>query len=270
MSATKQGKTGRLTDANFPIPKAIPKTALQELLEAHGFASAETTALSERLGWLIDEYSSRIKKVRRRRSTSDDKKDLKDSIKKINDAIRHIRNCGPVGRLITQHSLSSLGEMLSVSWLHEKFPNDGDLLTGAVASRGRSRLREQRVYIEEHTSEARYYFAQKQNLPLVGAVLSEINKCLDRAFQKSKGSGGRSRCEFRHYFLINLALTWKQAGRDPHHQEPFLAFCEHVFEYIGWPLAGIKRAIDKALADPAAGGEKYPKGRRPPTVPPTG
>ena len=94
MSVTKQGKTGRLTDANFPIPKAIPKAALQELLETHGFAPAETTTvLSERLGWLIDEYSSGMKKARRRRSASHDKKDLKDSIKKINDAIRHIRNC---------------------------------------------------------------------------------------------------------------------------------------------------------------------------------
>jgi hypothetical protein len=259
MSTTKQRK--RLTDAEFPIPKAIPRNELCDLLEAHDFTSTETIALAARLDEIIFEYSSHMNKTRRRKSASDDKKNLKDSIKKINDAVWHLKSCGPVGRQIAQYGTSSLGEMLNVSWLREKFPDEDGLPARAFPSRDgrhmrsevRHRLREEPVYIEEHTREARFYFAREHNLSLVGAVLSEINSSLDEALQKSKGPGGRDRCEFRHYFLINLALAWKQAGRDPHKSGSFLAFCEHVFDYIGWPPAGIKRAIDKALVHSGTG-----------------
>jgi hypothetical protein len=260
MATTNQGDAERLTDANFPIPKAISKNQLQDLLEAHGFSTAETAELSARIDGLVDEYSSHMKEVRRRRSAADDKRNLKDAIKKINGAIRHLKSCGPVARQITRHNASSLGEMLSVSWLRGKFPNEDALPPRAFAAGDRrhrsgvrrGRLREEPVYIEEHTSEARYYFAREQNLSMVSAVLSEINNSLDEALHKSKSPGGRPRCEIRHSFLIGLVLMWKQTLRDPHNLQPFLAFCEHVFEYIGWPLAGIKRAIDKALADPTA------------------
>jgi hypothetical protein len=107
----------------------------------------------------------------------------------------------------------------------------------------------------EGTREARYYFAKEHNLFLVGAVLREIQKSLDEALRLSKSPGGRIPCTFRHWFIINLAAKWKEMGRDPRSSGPFAFpdFCEHVFEAIDWPLAGIRRAIDKALADLPAG-----------------
>jgi hypothetical protein len=265
LSSSKQRKADVLKDSDFPIPNKVSRIALQELLEAHGFTVAETIVMSARLDALVEEYSTHMREQHGLRPAIDDKKNLKESVKKISDAIWHLNGCGPIGRQIARSGTSSLGEMLTVSWLRNAFPDADDLPSRESPDAGgirtisaRStpvRLRSKPVYIEERTREARYYFAREHSLSLIGAVLREIESSLNEALRLSKSPGGRNPCKFRHYFIINLAVIWKEIGRDIRGTGPFAfpQFCEHIFEAIGWRVDGIKRAIDKALADPVAG-----------------
>ncbi len=264
MSSLKHRKTAAvLKDLDFPAPSKIPRVAMRELLEAHGFAASEMNLMAAHLEALVAEYSSHMTQKRGQRPAGDDKKNIKQSVKKISEAIWYLKGCGPIGRQMTRSSASSLGEMLTVSWLREAFPDADDLPSKQFPEAGAARairstplrLRQKPVYVEERTREARYYFAKEHNLFLVGAVLREIQKSLDEALRLSKSPGGRIPCTFRHWFIINLAAKWKEMGRDPRSSGPFAFpdFCEHVFEAIDWPLAGIRRAIDKALADLPAG-----------------
>ena len=259
MSAARPRQNGRLTDACFPPPRQIPKTKLQEILEAHGFENGEIKRMTSFLESLVEIYHSDIKAARHRKTRRADRSNLKVAAKKIAEAIWRLNACGLHGREMAESSLSSLGEMFAVSWLREAFPDDDGLpaISYPVSRSPRAPVRRlwgELEYIEEHTREARHHFAREHNLSLISAALNEIEKSLRASV--NKGRGGRNPCLFRHVFLINLALGWRGIGRDPHRTGPFEfpVFCDHIFEKIGWPRGGIKRAIDKALTDPRAAG----------------
>jgi hypothetical protein len=260
MLLAKPKRKGRLTDAHFPVPARPSDEALRELLEPHGFEGDQIKRMVRFLRSLIDRFVVDMKSANRRKTRKADRRNLEVSANKINDVIWHLNACGFYGREMAEDGLAPLGEMFAVSWLREAFPDADNLPSREHLSAGdartpvrltpvRGRLRRDPVYIEERTREARYYFAREQNLSLVNAALSEILKSLNDTLRRRQK--GREPCTFREAFLLNLARAWKGIGRDPHTRGPFgfCEFCEDIFEKIGWPIGGIRRAIDKALAD---------------------
>jgi hypothetical protein len=258
MSKTKHVSKQRLTDANFPKPQHISHDKLNAFFEGYGFDAAQASRMSSCLKNLVDEYSEFMTAVKDRRTRIDDLANLAASREEIKDAIFHLKACGPVGRGIARNSVYSLGKLFSVLWLRETFPNDNDLPQPEFPTAGRSGRTPMRTpmwaekfCIEEHTQEARARFAQARNLSLIIAVLNQFEEALGAA-QLAAKKPGRDPCKYRHSFIMDLAVRWEKIGYDAASSN-FLNFCKYVFEEIGWPTDGLKRAKDKALAELRSG-----------------
>jgi hypothetical protein len=248
MSATK-----RLRDADFPIPQHISDDKLNAFFEGYGFGAARANRMSSWLKDLVDEYSKFMTDARGQKTRIDDLANLAASLEEIERAIFHLKACGPVGRGIARNGVHSLGKMFSVLWLIETFPNDDDLpqpefpTAGRPGRTTRTPMRVEKFHIEEHTQEARARFAQARNLTLMIAALDQFEQALKAALRSAKRSG-RDPCVYRHSFIVDLAICWQKIGYNAASSN-FLDFCQYVFEEIGWPTDGLKRAKDKALAD---------------------
>jgi hypothetical protein len=296
MSTTKHASNQRLTDADFPKPQHISDDKLNAFFDGYGFDTGQASRMSSQLKYLVNEYSEFMTAVKDRKTRIDDLANLAASLREIEDAIYHLKACGPVGQGIARNSVYSLGKMFSVLWLCEAFPNDDDLpqpefptagRRGRTPTRtpmrtekfyieehtqearapndddlpqpefptagrpGRTPMRTEKFYIEEHTQEARARFAQARNLLLIIAALKQFKEAIEAALLSGK-KPGRDPCKYRHYFIIDLAVCWEKIGYDAASSN-FLDFCKYVFEEIGWPRGGLKRAKDKALADLRSG-----------------
>jgi hypothetical protein len=237
------------------IPKDIQEKELQALFEAYGLETNQRLKMASLLKNLIGEFENEIKKIRKRRTRSDDRKNLRHAIERLSESQRYSKACGPIGQTIIINNISHVGEMLSAGWIRQAFPEFFELpkeTCKAVNSRSRLTPRYgEQVYVEEHTVQDRRLFARSQNKYLISAVLEEIQQSLEKALRQSKELGGRRKAEIRHYFIMNLAEFWRQIGRDPGATGAFQfpQFCEDVVKYVGWPASGLRATIRKALKD---------------------
>ncbi|WP_182869567.1 hypothetical protein [Bradyrhizobium diazoefficiens] len=224
---------------------------MQALFESYGFTSNEKAEVAVFLKTLIDEFRNEMTGIRERRTRAHDRKNLKRAIKYMSDAKYHLDACGLIGRTIARDSISDLGQMLTAGWICRASPKfELPKESYNITSRGRGSPRAERVYIEEHTLQHRRLFARSESLPLVSAVLREIQSSLDEALRRDANRGGRREAVFRYYFVLKLAELWKRIGRDPRPAGPFRfsQFSEDVLGYIGWPTSGLRPQIRKAVA----------------------
>jgi hypothetical protein len=209
---------------------------------------------------LIHEFGIEITKNKKRSTRADDLKNLRKASDRLLETQRYLKTCGPIGRAMIRSNISHVGAMLSANWIRQTFSEfdppreiynaDGQRRAGAEVA-GRRFARGEQVYVEEHTLRHRYFFARRQNISLVSAVLSEIQQSLDEALRGGKERGGRRKAVIRHYFIISLAEFWQQMGRDPWAKGAFEfpQFSEHVLSYVGWPTSGLRATLRKALED---------------------
>jgi hypothetical protein len=239
-------------DLDLNVPKVIQEKDLQELFEAYGLTPSQQTKMAAFLKELIRECGNEITKVQRRRTRAGDRKNLTRAIKRLSEAQRYLKACGPIGETIVRNNISHLGEMLSAGWIRQAFPKFALRKERYEAVNPRSRLtasRGEQVYVEEHTLQDRRLFARSKNISLVSAVLGEVHQSLEEALSRGKRRGGRNKAELRSFFIMNLAEVWKQIGRDPWSTGGFQfpQFIEHVLKYVGWPTSGLRATIQKAL-----------------------
>jgi hypothetical protein len=242
-------------DVDLNIPKDIQEEQLQALFDAYGLETNQRLKMASLLKDLIDVFGIQIKKIRNRRTRSDDRKNLGNAIERLSEAHRYLKACGPIGQTIILNNISHVGEMLSAGWMRQAFPELFELpkeTYKAISSKSRLTPKYgEQVYVEEHTVQHRRLFARSLHISLVSAVLDEIKQSLERALRRSKELGGRRKAEIRHVFIMNLAEFWRRIGRDPMATGAFQfpQFCENVIEYVGWPASGLRAAIRKALED---------------------
>jgi hypothetical protein len=252
MSSKKSTQPVRDVDLN--IPKNIQEDELQALFEAYGLTTNQRLKMAFLLKNRIDYFGKQIKQLRKRRTRADDRKNLRHTVKKLLEAQHYLKACGPIGQTIIRNNISHLGEMFSAGWIRQAFPEFELPKETYKAVNSRSRLTPrhgEQVFVEEHTVQDRHFLARSQNISLVSAALGAIQQSLEAALRQGKERGGRRKAELRHYFIMDLAESWKQIGRDPWATGAFEfpQFSEAVLDCVGWPTSGLRAMIRKALED---------------------
>ena len=158
---------------------------------------------------------------------------------------------GDTAEVSLQVAGALLGEVVTGGWLGEKFPGFGNLLR---ASRGdRDSPEWSKPTIEEPSASVRGQFIGSEAVPVLSALLGEVELVLKVAGGMlpllPRGKGGRRPLTQRAYMIANLATCWQSLGRTPTSgpNSWFTAFCEAVFEAIGWPTEGVEAAVPDAL-----------------------
>jgi hypothetical protein len=243
-------KRGVLTSENFGPPQRISVDHMRELIEGYGISNTTGAVVIGFLNELVALHQDDIKKAHRL-NRGDIRKELAGAANWLKHAAKRISNSGILGTDIIRHAApSQLSSMFSEVWLNDLLP--GNALLPTRSERGsRTRIRS-RLAEETEFAEASYYLMRAEGPQIIGAALSQISAALNEALDASRKKGGRKVNLYRHLFLLNLAVLWEEKlGRDCRSSEgqTFKHFCEDIFGYVNWPTDGIKRAIDKAVAD---------------------
>jgi hypothetical protein len=194
----------------------------------------------------------------------------KDRLQKVRAAIGKARGemasqIGQAGDRGVRSAGRMLAPMVTARWLREQFPRDGltparrhvfemtyGVPRGPMPSRPEQR-RATQLDIEEDSLHARVRFGEERAIDLLSAILAVIDDALGEAlslFPLLPGArGGRRALTQRQYLMANLASCWEGLGRRPTvgPNSDFTAFCEAIFEAIGWPIGGVEAAVPDAL-----------------------
>jgi hypothetical protein len=118
---------------------------------------------------------------------------------------------------------------------------------GPITSKGAANA----VDVDDLSLDQRIFFARRRSRELILAILAETAEALDVARRHiAEAPDGRKPLEIRKYLMANLAELWRDLGNRPTSgmRSQFGAFCESVFEALGWPTEGVNAALSDAIA----------------------
>jgi hypothetical protein len=136
---------------------------------------------------------------------------------------------------------------VSYRWLSEKFPFD-ELLPAEIVY-GDPEPPTVKQVSPHQCSE----FTSRRRVPVLSALLGEVGLVLTMADKMmplipgSGGKGGQRPLVQRQCMLANLATCWHTLGKTPTAgpESDFTAFCEGVFDAIGWPTDSVLVALHR-------------------------
>jgi hypothetical protein len=241
-----------VTSDDFKPPRRVSQDDLDAIRVTFKIDRDKIGALRRRLDEIVDAFAVSIRDERLRPDRQGDR----DRLSRTRTAIKKARAALPSRTGDTaKHPLEMagaiiLGPVVSVDWLAEKFPDFQTLLRATMDMKtggiNLADIQRRRRACDE--------FASRQTVPLVSALLEEIERSLTMAIRlfplMPGGKGGRKALIQRKYMIANLAKGWRDLGRIPRSgpNSQFTAFCEAVFEAIGWPTEGAVAAIPDALS----------------------
>ena len=210
-----------------------------------------------------------------RRAIADERKlpSRKDDRLAITRAIDHLRRAehlvkqikGPAGRRALRVSGRQIAPVVSDAWLQRRFPNDFEAPSEVYRVAGYNPLRPSPRDPELHPSlrdSDRLSEAENRSLDnrvdfmgrwggtaIAKLLADEITALEDGRRSIVHLPGGRKPLTHRAYMLAALAELWRRLGRRPTSgaNSQFGAFCENVFEAIGWPTEGANSALASAI-----------------------
>ena len=182
----------------------------------------------------------------------------------IERAVRDIRQAqhrlkrrpGPAGRLGLRAAGRGIGPIVAASWMRDRFPGDGAAPDPyfwppedrSIRQPSRSPLRP--TDVDELSLGARIGFMERRAGEAIAALLGDIADALEVGRRTIvRLPDGRKPLEHRAYLLAALAELWHHLGRRPASgiTSQFGAFCETVFDAIGWPAQGVNAALADAI-----------------------
>jgi hypothetical protein len=214
------------------------------------------TIVSELLGEITGAFGEQIERRRREPSRREDRQRLERLRREIVNAQHFLkRPTGPAGRVAFRAAGRMLGPLISASWLRARFP--GEPLTPVpnywpnddFRDDGRDPARS--IEIDDLSLQDRIRFAETQAPRVLSAILDHLIKSIDQAYGRIVHlPGGRKPLEIRRFMLAALAELWHRIGRRPTTgaRSQFGAFCEAIFEAMGWPTDGVNPALGDAIA----------------------
>jgi hypothetical protein len=225
--------------------------------------SAKRTWLRENLDGLVAVFADEIRANRLQPTQQADTDHIKKAWKSVTRARAEIaRATGPAARLAFRASGRRIGSLVAASWLRRRFPDDrltpnpyywprDDNDHGPSPFGMRTPVEADDISLAE-----RIFFAERRTMPVMVAILDDIGAALKSAQTRivapppeKQGSGGRKPLITRRYGLVNLAEFWCELGRRPTtgRTSKYGAFCEMVFDGIGWPTTGVNAALADAI-----------------------
>jgi hypothetical protein len=163
---------------------------------------------------------------------------------------------GPAGRRALHLSGRQIARVVSDAWLQSRFPNDFEAPSEVYppANYNPSRLRPRDLdWLDEAENQSianRVDFMGRRGATTILKLLSDVFTALDAGRRLIvQLPDGRKPLRHRKYMLAALAQLWSNLGRRPTSgaNSHFGAFCEVVFEAIGWPTEGVNSALPSAI-----------------------
>jgi hypothetical protein len=167
------------------------------------------------------------------------------------------KKTGPAGRLGLKMAGRQMAPMISASWMRRRFPGDPavpDPIYWPVDNRsGRTPARTpaRPIDTDDLSLGQRIGFMRQRSALATVALLGDIADALEAGrLAIVHLPDGRKPLECRAFMLAALAELWHRLGRKPTSgiNSKFGAFCEAVFEAIGWPTKGVNYALSEAIA----------------------
>jgi len=230
--------------ADLPPPRRVSDEDFDALCVTFDVERDERQALRQQLDNIVDVFASRLLEERRRPDRQGDRDWLSDALKATQKARAALPSRpGKAAEHPVRVGGALLNPVITVSWLVEKFPAFGELLA----------KREEWKPGNDVSATIRAEFIDRETLPVLSALLGEVELVLQVAVNllplMPGGKGGRQRLTHRAHMIANLTQCWRSLGRTPTSgpNSPFTAFCEAVFDAIGWPTEGVEAAVPDAL-----------------------
>jgi hypothetical protein len=237
-------------------PRPISDCDFQEICGTFRIPLQHRTSLRSRLDTLIEVFATDIKQTGSQPGRKKDREAVGKALSYLRKASTEFRAPrGPTAQMALREIAPSIGLMLSAGWLRQHFPANPLVPRPKEPPQPRNspRRRTEQYDIEDLSLYERCGFVADHPIQTVVAILSDLEyglRVAAQAFPLLPGAkGGRKRHDYRHYFLINLAVVWSKLGRrvlaGP--RSEFTEFCEAAAASVGWPTEGLASAVPKAV-----------------------
>jgi hypothetical protein len=196
----------------------------------------------ERLDSLVSETAKHMRNGRNPQNRKAERESLKRVGSQLGKIETELQRLGPFARLAHISITPYIAPMVSWTWLREKVPMASHVTPiRAVDGVGLKIFDARHAVIERRSIDAAYSIFHELKAGY-GAALSAIK-------QQRGAKGGRQPLAYRRYFIIHLALLWRETGKEVSGglKSDFVAFVQQVIEAIGWPPHGVAAEVPKAL-----------------------
>ena len=205
----------------------------------------------------VTAFAETIANQRALPSRQADRLSIERAEREIRSAIRLLNQAkGLAAQSGLRTGVGRLGSLVSASWMRQRFPNDGhtpECTTGPMTTTRAGRQHEvplRPVDVDDLSLNERIFFAKRRGRDLTVAILAEIVEELEDAHRHIvQLPNGRKPLEYRNYLMAALAELWRRLGKtaDSGMRSKFGAFCEAIFEALGWPTEGVNAALPDAI-----------------------
>jgi hypothetical protein len=235
--------------ADLPPPRRASDEDFDAICATFKIDRSERGGLRRRLDEIADEFAANIRGERLRPDPQADFARLHRILKAIRKA--RLELAAPMGGAAERGlrtAAPSLQSMVTAGWFLAQLPREDEMprIMSETSDTQHEAEREMRPRI--------IGFARERPVDFLSAILADVEMTLlvgARLVVLLPGArGGRKPLTQRKYLLANLATCWDAVGRQPTSgpNSQFTAFCEAVFEAIGWPTTGVEAAVPDALS----------------------
>jgi hypothetical protein len=244
--------------ADFHPPRSISDADFETICMTFGIVGDQRQIAHEFLDECVTAFAETIADQRALPSRQADRLSIERAERGIRSAIRLLNQAkGPAAQSGLRTGVGRLGSLVSASWMRRRFPNDGH--TPRVyywphddnSGRTPARVPARPVDVDDLSLDERIFFAKRRGRDLTVAILAEIVEELEDAHRHIvQLPNGRKPLEYRNYLMAALAELWRRLGKRPTSgmRSKFGAFCEAIFEALGWPTEGVNAALPGAIS----------------------
>lgn len=231
--------------ADLPPPDRVSDDDFDVICLTFAVERGKRDYLRHYLDEIVDELAAKIQGKRLRPDRQADR----DRLRRIHETIQKARReleapMGDVAEFALQCGVPLVELMVHEYWFRGRLsgviPTEEEIFKDPDEVR-----REMRPLLHE--------FARDRSAEFLSAVLEEIEAALmtARTFLGwvPGARGGRQPLTQRRDLIVKLAICWDNLGKAPTSgpNSQFTAFCEAVFDAIGWPPTGVEAAVPDAL-----------------------
>lgn len=231
--------------ADLPPPRRVSDDDFDAICATFKVDRGKQDYMRRHLNEIVDEIAAKVRGKRLRPDRQADRERLRRIHEMIQKARAELESpMGGSAEFGLQCGVPTLVPIVTAHWFRGR-------LSGVIPT-------EEEIFKDPREVEREMFplahdFARERPAEFLSAVLEEVEAALmiARSFLGwvPGARGGRRPLTQRRYLIVNLAICWKALGKVPTSgpNSQFTAFCEAVFEAIGWPTTGVEAAIPDAL-----------------------
>jgi histone H3/H4 len=228
--------------SDLALPKQPTQKYFRDICYIFRIPADARQKFRERLDSLVSETAKDMRNGRIPQNRKAERESLKRVCSQLGKIETELQRLGPFARLAHISITPYIAPMVSWTWLREKVPMANHVTPiRAVDGVGLKIFDARHAVIERRSIDAACSIFHELKAGY-GAALSAIK-------QQRGAKGGRQPLDYRRYFIINLALLWRETGKEVSGgpKSDFVPFVQQVIEAIGWPPHGVAAEVPKAL-----------------------